>query len=885
MNRTSWHLRAGAVVVAWLLALAVVVLFHRQIPVARWLMVHLLLLGAVTNAILIWSAHFAAALLRLPEPVTRVAEASRLALVNLGAVAVVAGVVAGWWPAVLMGGTAVAAAVAWHVVDLLLRMRASLPSRFAHTLRYYVVAGVALVVGVAFGVTMTRTGTGPVWFDRLVVAHALTNLLGWVALTVVGTLVTLWPTMLRTRIADGAEAVARRVLPLLGVSLAVAVTGALAGERLVLAAALIGYLAGIVLWCRPAIAAARVRPPTGFATLSVLFGPVWLAGSLVALIITLLVTDDQAQLVARAQWLTAPVLAGFVLPVLLGALSYLVPVVIGGGPTMVRTTTAVLDRGAVLRVSTANLALLVCVLPVPSLVRVTCSVVLLVAYAAFLPLLGRAVLVGRRRPAPVDRGVDAGPPARPAPYRPAPDPTAPARRRALAGAGLAVVLLATAVGVAADPPGAGLATLGTSGSGASGEVAPTGHTTTVAVSMQGMRFHPASVQVPAGDQLVLVLTNQDDQPHDLVLETGASTPLLAPGQQARLDVGLVGVDVGGWCSVAGHRQMGMVFAIQVTGAAAAGGTGHAMAGMAGMPGSPTAAGPSAAAGMDLMASPGPGFTLYDAELAPAPATRVHRLTLDVQEVVLEVAPGVRQTRWTFGGTAPGPTLRGRVGDVFVVTLVNDGSLGHSIDFHAGALAPDRPMRTIAPGERLTYRFTATRSGIWLYHCATMPMSLHIANGMFGAVVIDPPGLAPVDHEYLMVQSELYLGPQGGSADAARVGTERPDLVVFNGYAMQYDHAPLTARVGDRVRFWVLVAGPDVGTAFHVVGGQFDTVYQEGAYLLRRDDPGGSQALALAPAQGGFVELTFRQAGHYPFVSHVMTDAERGAHGIVAVGAR
>jgi nitrite reductase (NO-forming) len=151
------------------------------------------------------------------------------------------------------------------------------------------------------------------------------------------------------------------------------------------------------------------------------------------------------------------------------------------------------------------------------------------------------------------------------------------------------------------------------------------------------------------------------------------------------------------------------------------------------------------------------------------------------------------------------------------------------------------MRTIQPGETLTYSFTATRSGIWMYHCSTMPMSLHIANGMFGAVVIDPPDLQPVDRKYVLVQSEFYLGPQDGVADADRILAERPDLVAFNGYAGQYAHEPLTARVGERVRIWVLAAGPNRGTAFHVVGGQFDTVYQEGGYLLH---PGtGTQAAA------------------------------------------
>jgi nitrite reductase (NO-forming) len=173
----------------------------------------------------------------------------------------------------------------------------------------------------------------------------------------------------------------------------------------------------------------------------------------------------------------------------------------------------------------------------------------------------------------------------------------------------------------------------------------------------------------------------------------------------------------------------------------------------------------------------------------------------------------------------------------------------------------------------------------MYHCSSMPMSLHIANGMFGAVVIDPPGLPQVDREFLLVQSELYLGSQGSTADPAKVSGERPDAVVFNGFANQYDHDQLEARVGERVRLWVVDAGPNRPSSFHVVGGQFDTVFSEGAYLLRPDAPesvGGAQVLALQPAQGGFVELGLPEPGHYPFVSHVMVDAERGAHGILRI---
>src|SRR5699024_5888348 len=206
----------------------------------------------------------------------------------------------------------------------------------------------------------------------------------------------------------------------------------------------------------------------------------------------------------------------------------------------------------------------------------------------------------------------------------------------------------------------------------------------------------------------------------------------------------------------------------------------------------------------------------------------------------------------------------------------------SIDFHAGELAPDQPMRTIAPGESLTYEFTATHSGAWLYHCATMPMSRHIANGIFGAVIIDPPNLPNVDREYFMVQSELYLGSQGGVVDADKVAREEADAVVFNGFANQYDHDPIRAKVGERVRIWVVDAGPNRPSAFHIIGGQFDTVFKEGAYRLKRGnaEKGASQTLALAASQGGFVELELAEAGHYPSVNHSLADAERGAHGVV-----
>ncbi len=438
--------------------------------------------------------------------------------------------------------------------------------------------------------------------------------------------------------------------------------------------------------------------------------------------------------------------------------------------------------------------------------------------------------------------------------------------------GLALVLVAVMAGAvaqrAADSGAAAPAATGA-------EVTPTGETVTVEVIADGMRFYPDQVEVNPGDRLVIELVNVDHRRHDLVLDNGTHTPPISQGRTATLDAGVVTGPMDGWCSLPGHRQDGMVFRVTTTGD-----PGHDAGEGAGDPD------PAASADrpvVDPMVDPGDGFTARDASLPPADAdTRVHRHTLRVQELEKEVAPGVRQTVWTFGGTVPGPVLRGRVGDVFEIRLVNDGTVDHGIDFHAGALAPDEPMRPIEPGAELTYRFTATHAGVWMYHCSTEPMLHHIGNGMYGAVIIDPPDLAPVDREYALVQSELYLGGDGEFGDLAKMQAETPDAVVFNGYVSQYAHRPLAARTGERVRIWVLNAGPSRWSAFHVVGGLFDTVYREGAYELRPDDPGGAQALDLAPSAGGFVETVLPEAGTYPFVSHSMVDAARGARGAIHV---
>ena len=209
----------------------------------------------------------------------------------------------------------------------------------------------------------------------------------------------------------------------------------------------------------------------------------------------------------------------------------------------------------------------------------------------------------------------------------------------------------------------------------------------------------------------------------------------------------------------------------------------------------------------------------------------------------------------------------------------------SLDSHAGTVSPTRVMRTIAPGQELDYNFTLHRAGIWLYHCSTAPMSAHIAAGMFGAVIVPPHDLPRADREFYLVQSETYLSEHNeAEVNTAKIANETPDLTMFNGHANQYVFEPLKARVGERVRIWVLAAGPSRGCSFHVVGTQFDTVFKEGAYTLKRGNPegGGCQALDLASAQGGFVEMVFEEPGRYTFVNHSFVEMERGAKGFIEV---
>ena len=391
------------------------------------------------------------------------------------------------------------------------------------------------------------------------------------------------------------------------------------------------------------------------------------------------------------------------------------------------------------------------------------------------------------------------------------------------------------------------------------------------IELGDLYIKPNAIDVPAGAKVVLNVTNKGAMEHTLALE-GDDEPMLKPGETRTITWDAITKSTQAWCTVPGHKDAGMLLAVNVKGDTSA----------AAAPKADAAADKSAK--IDANAKPAADWKPYDPTLKPADGKKVHEIDLHVKEKKIEVAPGVPQTVWTYNGTTPGPILRGKIGDVFKVKLTNDGTLNHSIDFHASKVSPDVEMRQLKPGQSLVYQFKANFAGIFTYHCGAGPMIHHMGNGMFGAVVVDPPNLAKVDKEVVLIHSELYLGPNGEPSDMSKMMANNSDGSVFNGYFNQYAFQPIDVKRGDRVRVWLVNAAINDDLAFHTVGTIFDTVWKEGNYLLKPNsaDHGGSQTLDLGVTQGGFVEFTLDAKGNYPFINHEMRNMSRGALGLFSV---
>ena len=281
---------------------------------------------------------------------------------------------------------------------------------------------------------------------------------------------------------------------------------------------------------------------------------------------------------------------------------------------------------------------------------------------------------------------------------------------------------------------------------------------------------------------------------------------------------------------------------------------------------------------------------YDARLPRASDAGVKEFRIPIRNVMLEIADGVRYEGWTFGGTVPGPVIHVREGDRVRVKVVNESAMPHSIDFHAAQIAPDLAYRMIMPADSLEFEFVARQPGAFLVHCGTAPITMHIMQGMYLPIIVDPRGGwgTTADKEFVIVQSEFYARPGEGTnvaqPDWSAETAKQPSYVVFNGRSGQYKEHPLKVAVGDRVRFYVVNAGPNFTSDFHIVGAIFDRVYPDGDpdHALK-----GVQTYPV-PAGGGVIfEAVFDKdasgEGMYPFVTHAFADAEKGAVGMIQVG--
>ena len=298
------------------------------------------------------------------------------------------------------------------------------------------------------------------------------------------------------------------------------------------------------------------------------------------------------------------------------------------------------------------------------------------------------------------------------------------------------------------------------------------------------------------------------------------------------------------------------------------------------------------------------FALYlVAELKPLDPSPVKRVQLDTTHKIIELAPGVQFSAWTFGDQVPGPAIRARVGDTIHFSMTNRSDeampgglmmmaapMMHSMDFHAAMVSPQDKYRSIAPGQTIEFDFKLNYPGIFMYHCGTPMILEHIASGMYGALIVEPREGYPtkVEREYLVVQSEFYVKPDatgrkvGGAPlyvlDTERLRAAQPNYTVFNGAHNGMVKKPLPAKAGERVRLFVLNVGPSKTSSFHVVGTIFDKVWLEGNPANQML---GMQTVLLGSSNSAIMEMMIPEDGSYIMVDHHFANASQGAIGLIS----
>lgn len=398
------------------------------------------------------------------------------------------------------------------------------------------------------------------------------------------------------------------------------------------------------------------------------------------------------------------------------------------------------------------------------------------------------------------------------------------------------------------------------------------------------QINPAlSAQV--GDTVRLTVINGDPVMHDLTIdEFGVTTgPLMAKDETVVLEFEVTQAgDFVYYCSIPGHRDIGMFGTLTVEGEAAP----QEAIEVAALPTAAPKVAPAAADAVSVVRNPAD---------VPAPvgnrAPTTVQLELTTQEVTGQLADGTTFSYFTFDGTVPGPMLRVRVGDTVELTLRNaaDSWYSHSIDLHAvtgpgGGAVSTQTM----PGGETKFSFKALSPGLYVYHCATPSVAHHIANGMYGLILVEPEGgLPPVDREFYVMQGEIYtaedFGTQGHltySHDALL--DEAAEYFVFNGAAnaLAADENAMHAEVGETVRVYFGVGGPNATSSFHIIGEIFDRVYEQAS--LTSQPLTDVQTTTVPPGGATMVEFTVDVPGRYILVDHALSRMERGLAGYLYV---
>jgi nitrite reductase (NO-forming) len=267
-----------------------------------------------------------------------------------------------------------------------------------------------------------------------------------------------------------------------------------------------------------------------------------------------------------------------------------------------------------------------------------------------------------------------------------------------------------------------------------------------------------------------------------------------------------------------------------------------------------------------------------------------RVDLETVEVTGRLDGGATYRYWTFNGKVPGPFIRVRVGDTVEVHLRNapDSTMMHAVDFHA-VTGPGggAGLTTAAPGEEKSFTFTALNPGLYIYHCATPMHAMHISNGMYGLVLVEPEqGLPKVDREFYVVQGELYTEQKFGAKgeftlDYDRLVDERPTVFTFNGAAKALTGAHrMAAQTGERVRIFFGDAGPNFTSSPHLIGAIFDKAYPLGD--LTSPPLANVQTMSVPPGGAAAMELSLKVPGDFILVDHAISRLEKGLAGVLHV---